>query len=65
MSGYLGSASSKLTYCGFKAYKKKDVEGCVQIRGRWYYLEENQGKTRELLGKYSVYCLGWGSNYVD
>lgn len=63
--GYLGSQASKASHHAFQAYKDKDVKDCVQIRGTWYWLEENQGETKELLGRYSVYGLGWGSRYID
>lgn len=49
----------------FKPYTSKDVHGCVKIRGRWYWLEINEGEARELLGKYLVCCMGWGSQYTD
>lgn len=48
-----------------KPYKGKNVKDCVEIRGRWYYAEENFGEARELLGRYSAYRLGWGSEYVN
>ena len=60
-----GSLSNKATYSGFKSFKGKDVADCIEIRGKWYWLQENLGETRELLGKYSVYCLGWGNSYCD
>lgn len=65
MSGYLGSESSKASQHDLKLYKGKDVKDCVRIRNDWYWLEENCGEARLLLGQYLVRRLGWGNSFVD
>lgn len=62
---YPGSPASKATYSGFQPYKGKDTKDCVQIRGQWYWLLENEGEAKELLGCYTVCGFGWGSRHVD
>ncbi|QSJ15377.1 hypothetical protein JYQ62_09725 [Nostoc sp. UHCC 0702] len=50
-----------------KSYKNNDVKESesVKIRGKWLYAVRNQGEALNLLGKYSVHELGWGSSYYD
>lgn len=51
----------------FKPYQGKDIkaEEAVLIRGVWLYAEKNEGETQELLGNYSVFAIGWGSEFLD
>ena len=65
MSGYLGIESSKAIQHDLEPYKGKDVKDCVRIRNNWYWLEENRGEARFLLGQYLVRRLGWGNAFID